>query len=211
MNDPLALEADLTKPLPPVCLKCASTNEIVRRPESLGIVTPAARSMGLVGGLIGASVASMVRNDKELLVPLLAVIGVGVVVFAVYSQRTSRRVDVTLPLCASCDAAWSKAKAARPLFLGAFIVSAVLVLAGLATEAKPLLLVAGALFFGVCLYAVVTKPAARYVIATNAEGPRVTLSQVSSLAIERIATGDYPKKRKKKKAPVTDERETSSS
>ena len=192
---------NLDERLPRVCFKCAATNEIVRRPEVLTVASQTARNMGMVGGAMGAVTASIMRNNKELLVPLLGVLGVGVAIFAVYTNNTAQRVEVAIPLCPGCDERWTKAKAARPFFLAAFIVSALAVLLGMASENKPLLIGGGGLFFAVCIYAVITKPAAAYVGATWAEGSRVILTMMSERAVAMIKSGEVPKRKKKKKAP----------
>lgn len=137
--------------------------------------------------------------------PVVLVVGIAVVAFALYSNNTARRVDVALPLCAACDERWSKAKAVRPFFLGAVIVSVVVLLAGVGTEGKKLVVGGGALFVAICVYAIVTRPAARFVTATSAEGSRVTLAQVSERAVELIrAGGPLRKKKKKRKAPANE-------
>jgi hypothetical protein len=193
-----SIAVDLDKRLPRVCFKCAATENLVRRPEVLMVTSQSARNTGMVGGAMGAVVASMMRNSKELLVPLLAVLGVAVVVFSVYTSKTARRVDVAIPLCASCDERWSKAKAARPFLLAALIASALGLLLGMASESKGLLIGAGALFFALCVYAVVAKPAAAYVGATWWEGSRLVLSQVNERTVAMIKNGEVPKRKKKK-------------
>lgn len=201
VNDLTSMAFDLDERLPRICFKCASTNEIVRRPEVLTVTSQTARNMGMVGGAFGAITASVMRNNKELLLPLLGLLAVGVGIFAVYSHNTAQRVEVALPLCAACDRRWTKAKAARPFFLGAFIVSALGALLGMASENKSLLVAAGAIFFAVCIYAVITKPAAAYVGATWAEGSRVVLTMLSERAVSMIKNGEVPKRKKKKKSP----------
>jgi hypothetical protein len=199
VSDLTAIPVDLDERLPRICFKCAATNEIVRRPEVLTVTSQTARNMGMVGGAMGAVSASIMRSNKELLVPLLALLGVGVAIFSVYTHRTAQRVEVAIPLCPACDTRWSKAKAARPFFLAAFIGSALAALLGIASENKSLLVGAGALFFAVCIYAVITKPAAAYVGATWAEGSRVILSMVNERTVAMIRAGEVPKKKKSKK------------
>ena len=191
---------NLDERLPRVCFKCAATNDILRRPEVLTVASQTARNMGMVGGAMGAVTASIMRNNKDLLLPLLGVLGVGIGIFAVYTNNTAQRVEVAIPLCPACDERWTKAKAARPFFLGAFIATALAVLLGMASENKPLLIGGGLLFFAVCIYAVVTKPAAAYVGATWAEGSRVILTMMNERAVSMIRNGEVPKRKKKKKS-----------
>jgi hypothetical protein len=198
VDDRTSIAVDLEERLPRVCFKCAATHEIVRRPEVLTVTSQSARNMGMVGGAIGAGAASIMRNSKELLVPLLGVLAVGLVIFSVYTNKTARRVEVAIPLCVACDQRWSKAKGARPFFLVAFIASALAVLLGMASENKALLIGGGVLFFAVCIYAVVTKPAAAFVGATWAEGSRVVLAMVNERTVAMIRNGEVPKRKKKK-------------
>ena len=191
---------NLDERLPRVCFKCAATNDILRRPEVLTVASQTARNMGMVGGAMGAVTASIMRNNKDLLLPLLGVLGVGIGIFAVYTNNTAQRVEVAIPLCPACDERWTKAKAARPFFLGAFVATALAVLLGMASENKPLLIGGGLLFFAVCIYAVVTKPAAAYVGATWAEGSRVILTMMNERAVSMIRNGEVPKRKKKKKS-----------
>lgn len=191
---------NLDERLPRVCFKCAATNDILRRPEVLTVASQTARNMGMAGGAMGAVTASIMRNNKDLLLPLLGVLGVGIGIFAVYTNNTAQRVEVAIPLCPACDERWTKAKAARPFFLGAFIATALAVLLGMASENKPLLIGGGLLFFAVCIYAVVTKPAAAYVGATWAEGSRVILTMMNERAVSMIRNGEVPKRKKKKKS-----------
>jgi hypothetical protein len=198
VNDLTSISIHLDERLPRLCFKCASTDDIVRRPEILAVASQSARNMGMVGGAIGAIAASVMRNNRALLLPLLGVLGVGIAIFSVYTSKTAQRVEVAIPLCQACDERWTKAKAARPFFLAALIASALGVLLGLASEKRELLIGGGVLFFGVGIYAILTKPAAAYVGATWAEGSCVVLTMLSERAVAMIRSGEVPKRKKKK-------------
>ena len=198
-QDLTSIAVDLDQRLPRVCLKCAATDEIVRRPEVLNVVSQSARNMGMVGGVLGAVVASTMRNDKDLLIPLLVVLGVGLAIFSFFANKNARKVDIAIPLCPKCDERWSKAKAARPFFLAAFAGTTLGLVLGMVTESKPLLVGAGVLFVAAMIYAVVTKPAAAFVGATWAEGSKVVLSMVNERTVAMIRNGEVPKRKKKQK------------
>jgi hypothetical protein len=200
-----SIPIDLDKPLPRVCFKCSVTSGITRRSEILAVTSNNARNMGMIGGAIGAGIASMLRKNNELVVPMLGVLAVGVALFTVYTTKTVRRVELAIPLCSPCDERWSKAKSAHPFFVAAFIGSALALLLGLVSESKGLMIAAGVLFFSVCVYAIVTKPVAAYVGAVPLDDSRIILTQVNERTVAMIRNGEVPKRKKKSKpSPVSE-------
>ncbi|MBZ0120494.1 MAG: hypothetical protein K8H88_26110 [Sandaracinaceae bacterium] len=91
---------DCERTIPRVCLKCASTKHVVRR-EVRGPTSGAA--VGAVVGVVSVGVVSATRLSTATL--LGALLGSGLIAWVVH--LATARVRLRLPLCESCNAAWS--------------------------------------------------------------------------------------------------------
>lgn len=91
---------DCERTIPRVCLKCASTKDVVRR-EARGPTYGAA--VGAAVGVVSVGVVSATPLSTATLVG--AVLGSGLIAWVVH--LATARVHLRLPLCESCNAAWS--------------------------------------------------------------------------------------------------------
>jgi hypothetical protein len=186
---------DADRKIPPVCLKCGTTEGISRRQERF-TVSPAARGVGVTGGAAGAVVANATRHDSDLLLPLIAVIGavLGIVVWIL--NTTAKRVELALPLCAACSDRWKTGVVIRRWLLFALGVAAVCLIGGLASHSVPMGVAGGVALFVMIAVAIAAKLPARFVGVQRIEGRVATLTGVSLAAIALLEQGGPPKTKK---------------
>lgn len=156
-----------------ICLKCAATQRVERRRETLAI--GGATWLGIAGGIICNSVADRFRDQPDLLLP--------VAIFLV-AHRHGKNVTVDLPLCPTCNTSWDAGLSLQRKAMLGVGTSAALVLAGVAM-AETALAVAAALASVLIGLAVRTLPR-RFVIALRKDASFVYLKGASPLAIARL-------------------------
>lgn len=173
--------------LPKVCLKCGARHDITRRKASFTIGT-AAKAAGTASGVGGAVLAQALRGlDRTFAV--LAFTGVAGMlgVIAWLAQRGAAKVELALPLCASCDAAWTEGEMLRTRFAWALGVSFALLAAGYALYSTPTLGVGGALFVLALVMAIGARLPKRFVSATVAKAEAVSLKVEGAIADDVVA------------------------
>ena len=97
-----------TEALPRVCLKCATTDDVIKRPERLVV-----RRRWLQFALGLSSMLAVLSFGAFRVFTANRVWFAGALLFVGVVNRVSqRRVDLSLPLCVSCDQAWSRSRIA---------------------------------------------------------------------------------------------------
>lgn len=129
--------------LPKICLKCGAKKNVVRRerPYTIGGL---GQSGGVAGGLVAAAMGPVIRT-------LDAVTAVGVVtgVAAVLGtgawlwERSLPKHQLGLPLCETCNAAWTEGEATRTRWLVVLFAAFALGGVGYALSSVPLMFVGG--------------------------------------------------------------------
>lgn len=185
--------------LPRICLKCATSEEVRRKSHVFSLLNGGS-SGGMIGGVVGVSIASMARNSPELLLPVL--IGLGVVVAGgiLYFKSTERKVAVKLPLCGACHARFDGAKRIQKLFLGAILLEAALAAIGLVQHSTDGLVASG-VFFAMTLaaaFALQLQKRVLYLVRSDADGH--VLGGVSDDAQARIQAAWAARSREVKQA-----------
>jgi hypothetical protein len=165
---------DSEKKIPAVCLKCARTDDIERREQRFAIGT-ASTATGALGGILGASIANVVRNDRELLLPLVGVVLLVIVAVGAFVHLRSERVPLQLPLCGPCARAWERGVVLRTSLLAVFGAMAFGGLLAFYLEATDALIVLGGAFVVWIIAAIAMKLPARFVTARKKTGTRVYL------------------------------------
>jgi hypothetical protein len=161
--------------------------------------SPVARGIGLSGGVVGAVIASTTRGNTDLLLPILAVVGVvlGIVVWVV--NMSAKRASLELPLCTACEERWRAGVTVRRWLLAALAVAFIPLFYGLTTHTVIATAVGGGLLVVAIAAAFAAKLPGRFVVAQRIEGSLVTLTGVAPAAIAVLEQGGPPKKAKKKK------------
>jgi hypothetical protein len=180
-----------TAPLPRVCLKCAATDDVIKRPERLVV-----RRRWLQFAIGAFSMLAVLSFGAFRVFTTNRVwFGAALLFVGIANRATQRRVDLALPLCVACDEAWSRAR-------NALYLAAALSLVGVAGAT---ILVreyhrylswsmGGMLPFVGLLPAIGLASWAnkRLLAAKDIIGDRVRLTGVSWMAIDKIRKHDEP-------------------
>jgi hypothetical protein len=182
------LLVDVERKIPPSCLKCGAKEGIVRREQDFSVVSPTARGFGFAGGVAGASVASVLRHDSSLLVPVLTIGGALVAVFSWILHKTATRVHLALPLCGSCNKRWTQGETIRRGLVATLGGVAIALVIGFGTHSTPLLVGAGLALVAAFVVAIPAKLPQRFVGVERLDGRLATLTRVSPEAAVFIET-----------------------
>jgi hypothetical protein len=136
--------------------------------------------MGAFGGVMGAAIASTMRNARELIVP--AIVGAGVVVGLVawVVHLRTPRVDLKLPLCANCNDAWARGVSYRRGLLAALGAVGVGAALGFSLDEMAIVALMRLAFVIVLVVAVGMKLPPRFITARRLVDTRVHLFGVGA-------------------------------
>ncbi len=172
--------------LPRVCLKCAATDDVVRRPERLIIrrkwLQFAIGALSMLAVLSFGSFGTFTRN-RALFVGALIIVGVA-------NRLSQRHVDLSLPLCVACDAAWSRSRIALYLASALSLVGVLSAMIAIHEFADYLTWTVGGILPFVGLLPAIGLGSwanKRLLAAKDVTDDRVRLTGVSWMAIEKIA------------------------
>jgi len=171
--------------IPRVCLKCAATHGIVRRRETFTVGTSGA-AYGAVGGLAGAVVVSLVRQDPESFLPVALLLAVGLGVIAWSIQRRATKVTIAVPLCADCDRRWSRGVSLRKGLVAVLAGSSLVGLVGLA-GVPALTGLGGVGFVSAIAIALVARLPNRFLGASRMTSTILHITGVAPEAMDRIS------------------------
>lgn len=173
--------------LPKVCLRCGGRRDMTHRTGryTLGGL---GQSGGAVGGAAGAALAPLLRSlDRTLAVGVFATILVVVGGLAWIADQSARKLELELPLCRTCDAAWEEGLSIRKWVLAGMTGSVALLAAGYAMETTALLYAGGVAFGLVILGALAARLPARFVAATTVKPDSVSLKVRPDVADDVVA------------------------
>lgn len=175
--DPTGFIVDVEKNIPSVCLKCASRETITRRDTRLAVGT-GGRAMGALGGVGGAIIANVSRNDPSLFLPLvLGALGVVAVIGLIAHYRTTR-VDLSLPLCSSCRDRWDDGERFRSWLLAGIAVSGGALVFGKWIESGAVMVLGGLVFGATIVAAIPLRLPKRFLTVPRADGTYLYLNGV---------------------------------
>lgn len=182
-------EVSATTELPRVCLKCAATDDVIKRPERLTV-----RRRWLQFGAGALSMLAVLSFGAFRIFTTNRVWFAGALLFVGIANRaTQRRVDLSIPLCVACDEAWSRARNAL-YFAAALSLVGVVSASMIVREYSRYLTwtMGGILPFIGLLPAIGLASWAnkRLLAAKDVTGDRVRLAGVSWMAIEKIRRQD---------------------
>ncbi len=168
--------------LPKVCLKCGGRHDIVRRKAPYTVGTAGRASAG-VGGVIGVVFAQTMRGvDRVVAVLVFTVLIATASAVAWVMQRSATKVELALPLCASCDAAWTEGERQRTGILWGLGGSFVALAAGYALASTVLMAVGGLAFAIAIVVALVLQLPKRFVPALAVKPEAVRLKVAPAIA-----------------------------
>lgn len=132
--------------LPKVCLKCGARKEITRRPHTYAVGSggQAAGSAGAIGGVVLAQALRSV--ERWIAVSVFAAVVAGAAIAGWLMHRAAQKVELALPLCATCDAAWTEAESTRNKALIALGAAFATLAVGWGLASGPVLVAGGVLF-----------------------------------------------------------------
>lgn len=168
---------DLEKKIPPVCLKCAARDHVERRESRLAVGT-GGQAVGALGGIVGAMIANVARNDPSLFLPLVLGALVLVAMIGLIAHYRTRRIDLALPLCSSCRAAWDDGERYRTGLLVGIALSVGLLIFGKWAEMSTAMIAGGGVFVLTLVVAIPLKLPKRFITAAREDGTRVFLVHV---------------------------------
>jgi hypothetical protein len=171
-----------TEPLPLVCLKCGVTHPVAHTKKSL-IVLGRARLVTLTVALVGGVVIAAVPTPQT---RMLFFVGLAVIAFLL-RRFVNPRVEMSVPLCASCAHRWAMglrwSKVLRGVIFACSVVATVLML----LAASPLLVVLFALgIFGAMIGILLLRMRSRIVVAKEMKGDDITLALVHQDAVAAV-------------------------
>jgi hypothetical protein len=166
------------KKLPAICLKCGAKKHIVRRKERLTAAT-ATQGLSAVGAVCGVMVARAMREDAMAGAVVLSGAFAGSIVVGYVIHSRAPKVDLRLPLCKDCDAAWSAGVRVRHAVLAMVGLAFVAAAYGFFAHESAAYILGGALLGGVILTALVFRLPTRFVHASAIQGTRAVLKGVS--------------------------------
>jgi hypothetical protein len=178
------VDAKKTEPLPLVCVKCASTHETTRVPKTL-IVVARARIVTLLIAVMGGVTVALVRE------PNVRVYGFGGValVALVVRRFVYSRVDLDVPLCASCAHRWaSGVRWSKILRAMVFLLALGTTITTLAQLSPLLTIVLGLGVFAAAIGLALLRMRTRIVVAQKVAGDVVTLALVHPDAVAAISS-----------------------
>jgi len=187
--------------IPKVCLLCGGTQEIARRRQEYAVGASYGAGAGAGGGVVGAAVASQIRHmDPGLAAAVIVGIVVVLAVVVTVANRATPKVELELPLCATCDGRWAEGLRNRTWILLALGAFGALTVAGIALDAMVLLVIAMLLLFGVLGWAWATGQRARFLEVGWARADEVGLrvkDEIARKVLERAQKNDERRAAKK--------------
>ena len=194
----VVLSWKLDEPLPQLCLKCATEEDVLVRHERFAIGAPSTAT-GALSGILGAVVAQQARRDKALLLPLVGVVLGAVLVVAWIGKSRTKYAELDVPLCKVHDAEWAEGVVLRRNVMIFLLGGAVGAIVGWALDVPFLLGTGIAAFLGSIILAVTAKLQRRFVAILAVSDGVGSMTGVSVEAIEAIEARGRPKRRRRKK------------
>jgi hypothetical protein len=183
------VDVDVNRALPSVCLKCGATADVSPRPENLNVFSDRARVITIVV-VLGVIAAVCVFDSIELRVTILIALAIAVRLLFMALRPVLRKVDIRVPLCASCNDRWSSGIKRNRIYRALILFFCICMLLAIVMTGSPF---AAVPFFppviALNIANVVLRLRSRVVLATARAGDVVTLSGIAPDAVSAIRAG----------------------
>jgi hypothetical protein len=178
------VDANKTQPLPPICVKCGSTHEISSHPKTL-MVVGRARPVTLAVALVAGVTVVVIQSATLRTFFFFAMAGVALLV----RRFVYARVDLAVPLCATCAHRWAAGIRWSQILRGGIIVLVLAnALAVLAALSPLVTIVLGLGVFAAAIALLLLRMRSRIIVAQRVAGDVVTLALVHPDAVSAIVS-----------------------